>query len=285
MVKLLFILSFSFLFLTHSALGETDSTYNEPVKECLSASISFRFNDLKQPKNIYNKSANDLKRVVLSPFYWNKRSYIKAGVVLAGAYTLSIFDEDIYKVINRNKNSFTTFSSKYIFEPIGNYTTFSLLAGMAGYGLIFHKERPTHTAILSMESLLITTLITQFPKRLAGRTRPIHTSPINSSEWNGWGGGTSFWSGHTAAAFSVASVIAEMYDEIPAIGIVAYSTATLAGISRIHDQKHWPSDVFMGAVIGTAIGKLVVKSFRSPRLTCMPSVSPQSSSLLLSYRF
>ena len=61
----------------------------------------------------------------------------------------------------------------------------------------------------------------------------------------------SFPSGHSAAAFSLATVWA---NERPRDRGLAYSLAVLAGLSRIGLKQHWPSDVFWGAAIGTAAG-------------------------------
>lgn len=262
-----------------------DSNQFKQNPSYINTPISLRFSNLDAPNNIYKKTASDFAKIFTSPLHWKKNDYIKLGTIVAAASTLYIFDEDIYNTVNRNKTTQTRFTTKYILEPIGNYSTYALLASMAGYGLIYHKERPTSTAILSAESLILASLFVQIPKRLAGRERPKHTHPLSSKEWNGWGGGSSFWSGHTTAAFSVASVIAEMYDDRPTIGFIAYSAATLAGLSRIHDQKHWASDVFMGAVVGTAIGKLVVKSYRSNKVAFTPIITPENSGLYFSFSF
>ena len=43
------------------------------------------------------------------------------------------------------------------------------------------------------------------------------------------------------------------------VSLLSYGLAGLAGLSRIYDNKHWASDVFLGAALGTVIGKAVVK--------------------------
>ncbi|MFB6343877.1 phosphatase PAP2 family protein [Saccharicrinis sp. FJH62] len=262
-----------------------DTTVNVKADVCLNNSLSFRLNDLHSPLNIYRKSLSDLGQIFASPFQWNKSQFLKAGVILATGVTIYKLDEPIYTFINRNKTPFTEFTSKYFLEPQGNYATFALLAGMAGYGLAFHKEKPVTTAVLAAESYLITGVFTLIPKTLAGRVRPYHTDPLNPNVWNGPFGGRSFWSGHTATVFGVASVIAEMYKDHKAIPIIAYTSATLTGLSRIHDGKHWPSDVFFGAVVGTVIGKMIVKSYQSANLSFIPVFTPQSQGFHLAYTF
>ncbi|MFB6317981.1 phosphatase PAP2 family protein [Saccharicrinis sp. FJH54] len=247
--------------------------------------LSFRLSDLNSPLNIYHKSVSDLGNVFTSPFRWNKKQFLKAGLILAAGATIYKLDEPVYTFIKRNRTPFTEFTSTYFLEPQGNYATFALLGGMAGYGLIFHKDRPATTAILAAESYLITGIVTLIPKTLAGRVRPYHTDPLNAQDWRGPFGGRSFWSGHTATVFGVASVIAEMYKDHKLIPIIAYTSATLTGLSRIHDEKHWPSDVFFGAVIGTVIGKMIVKSYHSARISFVPVLAPESQGFHLSYTF
>ena len=91
-------------------------------------------------------------------------------------------------------------------------------------------------------------------------------------------GGTSFWSGHTVGAFAVASAIAESYNDKPYVAYISYGIASLTGLSRIHDEKHWPSDVFVGAVVGSQIGKYLVRIHRNSNynLSFVPMVTPQA---------
>ena len=66
----------------------------------------------------------------------------------------------------------------------------------------------------------------------------------------------SFPSGHAATAFAMASVIERHLGyrmSIPAMAI-----ATYVGTSRLHDNRHFLSDVVFGAALGTASGWTVV---------------------------
>ena len=68
----------------------------------------------------------------------------------------------------------------------------------------------------------------------------------------------SFASGHTAIAFSIATVFASQYNHTPVIPILSYTAATMVGLSRLTENKHWSSDVFVGALAGYLCGKRVV---------------------------
>jgi membrane-associated phospholipid phosphatase len=72
------------------------------------------------------------------------------------------------------------------------------------------------------------------------------------------GNNSSFPSGHTTAAFAVATVFAHRYRRHRWVPWVAYGAATAVGFSRVTLQSHFPSDVFLGAALGFSISKFVV---------------------------
>ncbi len=68
----------------------------------------------------------------------------------------------------------------------------------------------------------------------------------------------SFPSGHTATAFVAAEFLHQEYkDKSVWISVGGYSMATLIGISRVYNNKHWVSDVVAGAGIGILSTKIV----------------------------
>lgn len=71
----------------------------------------------------------------------------------------------------------------------------------------------------------------------------------------------SFPSGHTATAFMTATMLSKEYGHIsPLINIGAYGTAAATGLMRIANNRHWMSDVMVGAGIGilsTELGYLI----------------------------
>ncbi len=57
-------------------------------------------------------------------------------------------------------------------------------------------------------------------------------------------------SGHTAAAFLMATIIAHFY---PTVGAIAYIWASFVGISRIVLRVHFPLDVIIGMALGVSV--------------------------------
>ncbi len=67
---------------------------------------------------------------------------------------------------------------------------------------------------------------------------------------------SSFPSGHTAGAFFIACYLSE---KRPKLRIPLYIWAVGVGISRVYLNRHWPSDVIVGAGIGYLFSKLTLK--------------------------
>lgn len=109
--------------------------------------------------------------------------------------------------------------------------------------------------IRAIKAVGVASAVTYTTKILAGRQRP--NVPGGSGEFTGFSfsdGEQSFPSGHTAAAFALATVLARTDTRH---SWAYYSGATLIGISRINLGSHWPSDVLAGALLGMAVGRWV----------------------------
>lgn len=86
------------------------------------------------------------------------------------------------------------------------------------------------------------------------------------------GSNNSFPSGHAAATFAFASVLERH------LGYrLAWPTAVVAtyvGTSRLHDNRHYLSDVVFGAAMGTAVGWTVVGRHGRTNYAVVPAIGP-----------
>jgi len=71
------------------------------------------------------------------------------------------------------------------------------------------------------------------------------------------GTGLSFPSGHTSSSFAAATVLQQRYGW--KAGVPAYLLASYVAASRVHDRRHFASDVMFGAGLGIAVGLTVTR--------------------------
>jgi membrane-associated phospholipid phosphatase len=119
------------------------------------------------------------------------------------------------------------------------------------------------------EAVILGSSITAVLKGVTGRARPYVTNDTNPHDFKflkGFSGGgrTSFPSGHATAAFAAASAVTSETQRIwPGhtwlVAPAMYGGATLVGLSRMYHDKHWASDVVLGAAVGTFSGLKVVR--------------------------
>jgi membrane-associated phospholipid phosphatase len=111
--------------------------------------------------------------------------------------------------------------------------------------------------------------LTSLLKGTLGRSRPDAEPDMRPSDFQfGEGFRTksrqSFPSGHTTTAFAAAAAVTSEVDRLwPRytwyVGPALYAGATLVGVSRMYHNRHWASDVALGAGIGTFSGLKVVR--------------------------
>jgi membrane-associated phospholipid phosphatase len=149
-----------------------------------------------------------------------------------------------------------------IFSGFGSsYATLAGGAGLYFLGLGTHNEHLAETGRLGAEAVINATLVVEALKLATSRERP--------NEGNGQGGfwphGTrsyeldgSFPSGHAAASFALARVIASEYPS-KSVQLAAYAFALAISTSRVTSRQHFPSDVLVGGTFGYLIGGYVVR--------------------------
>jgi membrane-associated phospholipid phosphatase len=145
-----------------------------------------------------------------------------------------------------------------IFEQMGNVE--GPLAVSGGYyivGLCTHSPYTLKTGSLSLESYAVNALLVLSIKEVVGRFRPINVHNFDSHKFKPFSNQDSFPSGHTSTSFALATIVTQRSDSCW-VGAGTYTLASLVGVGRILQNKHWTSDVLAGGVLGYFSGKLTL---------------------------
>ena len=140
---------------------------------------------------------------------------------------------------------------------------------MYGIGRVAGWKNVADFGLHGTEAIAVAGITTTVLKGIAGRSRPfvsLDTNPHDFHFGRGFSNGNlqSFPSGHTTAAFALAATVTSESQrwwphQTWLIGPTVYGAATLVGLSRMYNNRHWASDVIMGAAIGTFAGTKVVR--------------------------
>ncbi len=201
---------------------------------------------------------DDAKYLLTAPLRIDATDALILGGVAAGIGGLMAVDGDIRKSFQNNQGK-TKNDVAHGLETAG--TSYVFLAGQLGLlasGFWFREneagDKLYRTALISLEAQIFTEATTGFVKIAAGRRRPNRGRGSHSyTPFQDFSFDRSFVSGHAARAFTVAAVFADSYPQ--PIPFIAYSAASLIGLSRIYLDEHYSSDVFAGAALGYVIGK------------------------------
>lgn len=135
--------------------------------------------------------------------------------------------------------------------------------GVGGVALTFYlvgrarnDERARETGLLGAEALVDSALVVTALKEVTQRSRPA----AGKKRGDFFAGGSSFPSGHSIEAWSLATVIANEYHDRPAVQIAAYGVAGAVSVARFTGQKHYLSDVLVGSAMGYGIGRYVYRT-------------------------
>ena len=141
------------------------------------------------------------------------------------------------------------------YKTVSNVGIASLAGATAGMYLMSfptHNEHWRETGFLAGEAAIDSLIPVEIMKYSLGRERPY--------QGNGSGaffqGGTSFPSEHAAAAWAIAGVIAHEYPgTFPQL--ISYGLASAVSFARVRSLQHFPSDVFVGSVLGYLMAQSV----------------------------
>ncbi|MEM4658498.1 MAG: phosphatase PAP2 family protein [Candidatus Methanosuratincola sp.] len=132
------------------------------------------------------------------------------------------------------------------YEDVGTYGgAWYTLTGIVLSSYVVARLRDDPKMIEASKALIEGQILTQIAtgtlKLSVRRERPDGSSPL------------SFPSGHASATFALASTLQTFYGG--RVGIPAYAFASYVALSRLSENKHFLSDVLVGAALGSVVGR------------------------------
>ena len=213
--------------------------------------------ELKKEAGVVGDEAID---VVTSPFELKNNGLITTLAVAGAVGITYAFDYNIRDKVqglkrNSTLNDVTDFSSNVVGNPLVHI---GIAAAVYGGGIYADSALWKETGLMLGEAALLADSGSLILKQGVGRGRPDVTRDKNNfkpfqfkTDYD------SFPSMHTSSAFAMAAILSSTSESIYT-KLLYYSAATFVGFSRIYQNKHWASDVLMGAALGELCGRVVI---------------------------
>jgi hypothetical protein len=145
------------------------------------------------------------------------------------------------------------------------------------------------------ETLGLGSTLPNWTKNTVGRLRPyVYNNDVSVTQKMELDAQRSFFSSHTCVAFSSAVFLSQVYADYnphskwkPLIWTGSLLAASAVGYMRYQSGNHFPSDILIGAAVGSGIGFLVPhlhKIRKNSNLTVLPVSSPKLLGLHITYK-
>lgn len=202
-------------------------------------------------RDLFKNILRDQKAIWTSPFHLGRKDakwMIPAGIGMGALITTDRMTGDEIAEFDSG-----VAASRIISYPGSTFGVAAVAATFYVVGRGTNNVRARETGILSAEAALDSLIVGEALKGVSQRARP--GAVRERSEF--FNGGTSFPSGHSLQAWSVATVIANEYHDNRKVQIASYGIASAVSIARFTVGKHYISDVVVGSALGYMIGRHV----------------------------
>ncbi len=221
----------------------------------------------------------------------NTHKIIKPVSIAGGYVGLCLFsyhylDDEVQEIAQANQNKFAFNTFKTVgYAGLGK-SSIAITAATGLTAIITKNKRFEKATILLAGGHLINDFATNQLKITFQRHRPNTGDPYNTFDWRGGNKtNTSFISSHTSNAFTTATAFAICFSNKKWVPIIAYSTASIVGLSRIYENAHWTSDVLAAAAVGflSAHAMNKIYSIAGKRFTFLPEVDNRHFGAAVTY--
>ena len=179
---------------------------------------------------------------------------LAAGGVVA---TLFLVDEPIQEFWQDHQGEFGDDLAEVAAEFHAPEVFVATSVGAMSLGLVLHDSWLAETGVQILAAYGLSSGMMITTKWIFGRSRPSETpDDVTNFDWFNGGSESAFPSGAAAVTFSLATTLADQIDNTP-VTILLYSAAALNSWSRVYTDKHWFSDVALGALYGISAAKIV----------------------------
>lgn len=193
---------------------------------------------------------------------------VAAGAALVGI--AMFFDGTVAREVSEHATP-ASISTAHSLNHFGEVTVIGPVAGgLALAGLVAHRPDILRTGGRVAAAAVLASALSQATKYVVGRSRPYQDSELKGGTFKPFSGRVSFPSGHSTAAFALATTLGDASgNTVARIGL--YTLATGVAWARIAESDHWVSDVIAGAGLGIlagkfASGRISVFGLHAPRL-------------------
>lgn len=235
-------------------------------------------------QNLYNfiQFRNESIDFLKQPTKWESNDWLKIGLIGASTFLVMQVDQSVRTEVMKDRSYFKSLPIEFgrhygeLYSPI-------VIAGIFGLnGLINKNENSKKIGFEILQTTFYAGIITTGLKLALGRARPF--TEKGSKDFGNWSLLDDLYhslpSGHATIAFSISSVLANNTNSTW-LKILCYVPAILTATSRVYQDKHWVSDVFLAGVIGYSVGNWVSSKHEKIEIIGSPLLNQFNISIAL----
>ncbi len=217
---------------------------------------------------------DDLRAFASEPLRWRGKEWLRFSGVVAAVGVAYHYDDKV-------RAHFANDGEPNYHEVVDSMPAALVFGGVWFAAKLAHNDEARWESAVMRRAIVLETISSEVMKVAFRRKRPGPGVPPD--HWNG--GGLSFPSGHTAAAFAIGTVLAESGDDRHRWlrRVIGYGLGIGTGYQRLNHDAHWLSDTVAGAALGIAAAKFVMKRRERAEPRGEVSLRPMDGGTMLTY--